>query len=56
MGHFFDKDRHWKDQYLKSVQTFDWKFDYSSDIYTGTGCSYADKLLSDYVISQAMVI
>jgi hypothetical protein len=56
MGHFFDKDRHWKDQYLKSVQTFDWKFDYSSDVHTGTGCSYADKLLSDYVINQAMVI
>lgn len=56
MGHFFDKDRHWKDQYLKSVQTFDWKFDYSSDVYTGTGCAYADKLLSDYVINQAMVI
>jgi hypothetical protein len=56
MGHFFDKDRHWKDQYLKSVQTFDWKFDYSSDVYTGTGCAYADKLLSDYVLSQVVVI
>jgi hypothetical protein len=56
MGHFFDKDRHWKDQYLKSVQTFDWKFDYSSDIHTGTGCAYADKLLSGYIVSSMVVI
>jgi hypothetical protein len=56
MGHYFDKDRYWKDQYLKSVQTFDWKFEYSSDVNRGTGCAYADKLLSSYVLNQMVVI
>lgn len=56
MGHFFDKDRYWKDQYLKSVQTFDWKFEYSSDVNRGTGCAYSDKLLSSYVLNQMVVI
>jgi hypothetical protein len=56
MGHFFDKDRMWKDQYIKSISTFDWKFDYSSDINSGTGCAYADKLLSPYVLNQMVVI
>jgi hypothetical protein len=56
MGHYFDKDRYWKDQYLKSVQTFDWKFEYTSDISRGTGCAYADKLLSSYVLNQMVVI
>ena len=56
MGHFFDKDRAWKDQYVKSVSTFDWKFDYTSDVHTGTGCSYADQLLSPYVMNNMVVI
>ena len=56
IGHFFDKDRHWKDQYVKSIQTFDWKIDYNSDIHSGTGCAYADKLLSAYVLNQMVVI
>jgi hypothetical protein len=56
MGHYFDKDRYWKDQYLKSVQTFDWKFEYSSQVNHGTGCAYADKLLSSYVLNQMVVI
>lgn len=56
MGHYFDKDRAWKDQYVKSVSTFDWKFDYSSDINTGTGCAYADQLLEPYVINNMVVI
>jgi len=56
MGHFFDKDRAWKDQYIKSISTFDWQFDYSSDVNSGTGCAYADKLLSGYVLNQMVVI
>jgi len=56
MGHFFDKDRLWKDQYIKSISTFDWKFDYTSDINKGTGCAYADKLLSPHVLNQMVVI
>jgi hypothetical protein len=56
MGHFFEKDRYWKDQYIKSVQTFDWQVEYTEGIYAGTGCSYADKLLSNYVLNQMVVI
>jgi hypothetical protein len=56
MGHFFEKDRYWKDQYIKSVQTFDWQVEYTEGVYSGTGCSYADKLLSDYVLNQMVVI
>ena len=56
MGHFFEKDRYWKDQYIKSVQTFDWQVEYTEGIYSGTGCSYADKLLSNYVLNQMVVI
>ena len=56
MGHYFDKDRHWKDQYLKKVSSFDWNFQYGAEISSGTGCAYADKLLADYVITQMVVI
>jgi hypothetical protein len=56
MGHFFEKDRYWKDQYIKSVQTFDWQVEYTEGIYSGTGCSYADKLLSGYILNQMVVI
>jgi len=56
MGHFFDKDRAWKDQYIKKIQTFDWNIEYSSNIHSGTGCSYADKLLEPYVITNMVVI
>lgn len=56
MGHYFDKDRIWKDQYIKNVSTFDWKFEYTSAINSGTGCAYADKLLSPYVLNQMVVI
>lgn len=56
MGHYFDKDRHWKDQYLKKVSSFDWNFEYGAEISSGTGCAYADKLLADYVVNQMVVI
>ena len=56
MGHYFEKDRLWKDQYVKKVQTFDWNIEYSGDVFSGTGCSYADKLLSPFVLSQMVVI
>lgn len=56
MGHYFGKDRMWADRYLKNVSTFDWDFEYSSEAFTGTGCAYADKLLSDFVLSSALLI
>lgn len=56
MGHYFAKDRLWADRYLKKVSTFDWDFEYSDQIFSGTGCAYADKLLSDYVLSNMVLI
>ena len=56
MGHYFDKDRIWKDQYIKNISTFDWKFEYTSQVNSGTGCAYADKRLAPYVLSQMVVI
>jgi hypothetical protein len=56
MGHYFAKDRAWADRYLKNVSTFDWDFEYSDEVYKGTGCAYADKLLSEYVITSIILV
>lgn len=56
MKDFFSKDSVWTNKYIKSIQTFDWKFDYSSDATSGTGNAYADKLLDQYVITQMVLI
>ncbi len=56
MKDFFSKDNLWKNQYISNVQTFDWQFEYSSEVFGGTGNAYADKLLADYVIDKASII
>lgn len=56
MKDFFSKDMLWKNQYIKNIQTFDWQFEYNSDIYKGTGNSYVDTLLSDYVLDKIAII
>lgn len=56
MGHYFEKDRIWKDQYVKSLQTFDWSIQYSTEVFATTGCAYADRLLAPYVLSKMVVI
>lgn len=48
---FFDKDTAWRNKYVKSISTFDWKFDYMEDAHRGTGNLYADQLLIPYVIN-----
>ena len=48
---YFDKDTAWRNKYVKSISTFDWKFDYMGDAHTGTGNLYADQLLNAYVIN-----
>lgn len=48
---FFDKDRAWKDKYVKNISTFDWKFEFMGDAHRGTGNLYADQLLSPYVLN-----
>ena len=56
MKDFFSKDKDWRNKYLKSIQTFDWQFEYDSAIFSGTGNNYADQLLSDYVLSTMVLI
>lgn len=53
---FFSKDSTWKNQYINNIQTFDWQFEYTSEVFTGTGNVYADRLLEDYVVSQVSII
>lgn len=53
---YFAKDRVWKDQYVKKMSTTDWDFEYSSQVFGGTGSAYADTLLQDYVVTQMVVV
>ena len=53
---YFSKDRVWKDRYVNKISTTDWNFQYGSDAFSGTGSAYADKLLSDYVVTQMVVV
>jgi len=56
MKEFFSNDKEWRNKYIKSIQTFDWKFDYNGTAFTGTGNSYADQLLSEYIITKSVII
>lgn len=53
---YFSKDRAWRNKYLKSVQSFDWQFEYNNESYRGTGNVYVDQILLPYVITQMVVI
>ena len=56
MKMYFAKDRVWKERYIKKISTTDWNFEYSSEAFNGTGSSYADKLLADYVVTQMVIV
>jgi hypothetical protein len=56
MKDYFSKDKVWRDKYMKSISTFDWKFEYDPETYKGTGNVYADQLLLPYVITQMVII
>lgn len=56
MKDFFSADKEWRNKYIKSIQTFDWSFDYNSATFTGTGNAYADQLLGEYVITKSVII
>lgn len=56
MKDYFSRDRIWRNKYIKSISTFDWDFEYSSDAYKTTGNLYVDNLLADYVLNQMVVI
>jgi hypothetical protein len=45
------------DKYIKTISTFDWDFEFTSDVHMGTGNAYADRLLADYVlVTKAEII
>lgn len=52
---FFEKDTAWRNKYVKSISSFDMKFDYMEDAHRGTGNLYADQLLAPYVINGMVV-
>lgn len=56
MKDFFAKDSTWKNQYVQNIQAFDWQVEYNSEVFAGTGNAYADKLLSDFVVSKVSLI
>jgi hypothetical protein len=56
MKDYFSKDKIWRQKYLKTVETFDWKFEYNSTVYSGTGNAYVDQLLLPYVLNQAHLV
>jgi len=57
MKDYFSKDQVWRNKYIKTISTYDWDFEYTSEVYSGTGNAYADKLLADYVmVSKVQVI
>lgn len=51
INQFFEKDTQWRNKYVKSISSFDYKFDYMEDAHRGTGNLYADQLLLPYVIT-----
>ncbi len=50
MKDYFAKDTVWRNKYVKTISTFDWDFEFTSDANAGTGNAYADKLLAEYVL------
>lgn len=53
---FFDKDKEWRNRYVKSVSSFDMRFEFMEDAHRGTGNLYADLLLQPYVITGMVTI
>ena len=53
---FFNKDKSWRNRYVKKIQTFDWTFEFSEEAFVGTGNDYADQLLNPYVINGMIVV
>lgn len=56
MQQYFEKDRAWKDKYVKNISTFDWKFEFLDSAHKGTGSLYADQLLAPYVTNGMVII
>ena len=56
MKDYFSKDRTWRNKYIRNIQSNDWKFEYNTEAYRGTGNVYVDQILLPYVLTQMVVI
>jgi hypothetical protein len=56
MRDYFSSDSIWQQKYLKSIQTFDWQFEYSPEVHKGTGNAYVDTILLPYVLTQMVIV
>jgi hypothetical protein len=55
-GEFSCNEATWRDRYIKSIRAADWRFDFNSQAFSGTGSLSADNLLSKYVVNRLAVI
>lgn len=55
-GEFSCDESTWRDRYIKSIRAADWRFDFNSGAFSGTGSLAADQLLSKYVVTRMAVI
>jgi hypothetical protein len=55
-GEFSCNEATWRDRYIKSIRAADWRFDFNSQAFSGTGSVSADALLSKYIVSRMAVI
>lgn len=56
IGEYFSKDVTWRNKYIQNLQSFDWQFEYTDDVFKGTGNLYVDQLLQPYVITSMLVV
>jgi hypothetical protein len=55
-GMFSCDETTWRDRYIKSIRAADWRFDFGSGAYAGTGSLNADQLLAKYIVGRMAVI
>lgn len=53
---FSCREASWRDRYLKAVAAADWRFDFDSRAFVGTGSVSVDQLLNQYVVGGVAVI
>lgn len=50
------RDRSWKEKYVKKLSNGDWSVEFDGRVFSGTGNSIVDAILSDYVWHRMIVI
>jgi len=55
-GEFSCNEATWRDRYIKSIRAADWRFDFNSQAFSGTGSASADALLNKFIVNRMAVI